>query len=156
MAQTPLNITKYIVYRCNFDGDAVTNLRMQKLLYFVYVWHLVKLGSPCFEEKFQAWPNGPVLASVYRELKQFGTQPIDSDFSELEKEEDLKKLEKEIGKKTKDLVDGVYEEYAMFTPFELVVLSHEEVAWKNARKGLDVSESSNKKLSDEDILSQHG
>lgn len=156
MAQTPLNITKYILYRCSFDGDAVTNLRMQKLLYFVYVWHLVKLGSPCFKEKFQAWPNGPVLPSIYNELKKFGTQEIDSDFSGIETEQDLKKLEKAIGTKTKELVDEVYEEYAMFTPFGLVVLSHEEVAWKNARKGLGVTESSKNELQDKNILSQHG
>ena len=152
----PLNITKYILYRCSFDGDVVTNLRMQKLLYFVYVWHLVKLGSPCFKEKFQAWPNGPVLASVYRELKQFGAQPIDSDFSGIETQEDLENLKKAIGKKTKQLVDEVYEKYIMFTPFELVALTHEEVAWKNARKGLDVSERSYNKLNDQDIVIQHG
>lgn len=155
MKISPISVTKYILYRCGFDGDVITNLKMQKLLYFVYVWHLIKLGESCFEEKFQAWPNGPVLASVYQELKQFGALPIDIDFSGIKKEEDLQSLTKELGA-AKNLIDEVYEKYATLTPFQLVSLTHQETAWNNARQGLKFDEASKNELNDKDILSQYG
>jgi len=128
---------------------------MQKLLYYVYVWHLIKLNKPCFEEKFQAWPNGPVLSSVYQELKKYGSSPIDPDFSNLENKEDLKKLEINIGSDLKNIIDEVYEKYGILHPFQLVSLTHDELSWLNARKGLSVSESSNNDLSDQDIITQY-
>jgi len=155
MKISPQNVLKYILYKCTFYGDIITNLKMQKILYFVYVWYLVKLKEPIFEEKFQAWPNGPVLSSVYQELKQFGALPIDPDFSGLENEDDYNALLFSLGD-ARDLIDEVYEKYGSLSPFELVNITHKEISWKNARKGLDDGESSNNELSDKDILTQYG
>ena len=152
---SPLNVTKYLLFKCSFFGDVITNLKMQKLLYFVYVWGLVKKGEPIFEEKFQAWPNGPVLKSVYNELKQYGAMPIDLDFSNIEKKEDLKNLEKSLGE-CKKIVDEVFEKYGSLQAFQLVNITHQEKSWLNAREGLDVDEPSNNELLDDDILSQYG
>lgn len=155
MIISPINVAKYLLYKCSFYGDVMTNLKMQKLLYYVYVWCLVKRGRPCFEEKFQAWSNGPALYSVYNELRQFGQMPIDPDFSGVDTKEKLKELESKLGE-YKDIIDGVYEQYGSLQAFQLVNLTHKEISWLNARSGLDIDESSNNFLSDEDILKQYG
>ena len=51
----------------------LTNLKLQKLLYFAYGLHLVLFEKPLFEDEyFEAWQYGPVLRSVYKEFKNFG------------------------------------------------------------------------------------
>ncbi|PJC38576.1 hypothetical protein CO044_04190 [Candidatus Peregrinibacteria bacterium CG_4_9_14_0_2_um_filter_38_9] len=65
-----INLARYFLYRANFDGETITPLKMQKLLYYVYVWVLIKKGNCMFDEKFQAWPRGPVLPSLYKKLKK--------------------------------------------------------------------------------------
>ena len=154
MNLSSLNVTKYLLFRFSFFGDVVTNLKMQKLLYYVYVWCLVKTGKPCFEEKFQAWPNGPVLPSIYQELKSFGASPIDPDFSGIKNKEDLRKLNKELGE-LRELIDNVFEKYGSLSAFQLVSLTHNELSWKNARKGLGVDAPSTAAISDKDILTQY-
>ena len=152
----PINIVRYILFKYTYDGDLITNLKMQKILYYVYVWFLVNFKKPCFDEKFQAWPNGPVLRSVYKELKGFQSSPIETSFANLQCEQDLAELKNLLGKDLVCLIDEVYEEYGRMSAFELVNLTHKELAWLNARKGLKVEEPSNNELLDADILSQHG
>lgn len=58
------------------DGVPVTNLKVQKLIYFANGLYLVITNVRLVTESFQAWTYGPVLASLYRELKVFGSDPI--------------------------------------------------------------------------------
>lgn len=155
MKISPLNVTKYILFKCSFFGDVITNLKMQKLLYYVYVWCLIKNDVSIFEEKFQAWPNGPVLKTIYDELKQYGGTPIDPDYSAVTSKESLRSLEASLGD-YKETIDEVFEKYGSLPAFQLVALTHQENAWLNARKGLNIDERSVNVLSDDDILSQYG
>ncbi len=155
MNKNPLDIVKYILIKCAYCGDLITNLKMQKILYYVYVWCRVQLKQSCFEEKFQAWPNGPVLPSVYDALKSYGASPIDVDFAGIDSEEGIIKLKKTLGKELVELVDSVYEKYGTMSAFTLVSLTHSELPWKNARKGLEVGQRSINEISDKDILAQY-
>lgn len=148
-------LTKYLLYRHAYDGEPITNLKMQKLLYYVYVWYLVKKGERCFDEKFQAWPIGPVLQSVYDKLKVYGSSPIDVDFSDIKSNKDVEKLRASIGKDLVEIADEVYEKYGLLSAFELVNLTHNELPWKNARAGLAATEISDTQISDDDILKQY-
>ena len=58
------------------QGDLMTNLRLQKLLYFAQGWHLVRYGKPLFEDEIDAWQYGPVVPSVYNEYKSYGRSGI--------------------------------------------------------------------------------
>jgi uncharacterized phage-associated protein len=54
----------------------LTNLKLEKLLYFAYGIHISLYNEALFDEKIQAWRLGPVVPSVYREFKDFGSNPI--------------------------------------------------------------------------------
>lgn len=54
----------------------VSPMKLQKLLYFVYRDYLKATGSELFSEKFEAWPYGPVLPSIYDEFRSFQGNPI--------------------------------------------------------------------------------
>lgn len=150
------NVAKYLVYKSYFYGDAITNLKLQKLIYYAYVWYLVLKKKKLFNENFQAWPIGPVLPSLYCDLSKNGSTPIDPDYSGIESEENLNDLKKVLGKDVVEVIDEVFDVYGSKTAFELVNLTHSEFPWKNARKGLDVNDISSNKIEDKDIKSFYG
>lgn len=156
MNKNPTDIVRYILFKCAFFGDVITNLKMQKVLYYVYVWAYIEFKEVLFTEKFEAWPNGPVLPSVYGKLKQFGSSPIDLSFADLESQEDLNSLVTSLGNELTELIDDTFEKYGSKSAFELVNLTHNELPWKNARKGLDTLDPSKNTISLEDIRMQYG
>lgn len=58
------------------SGDLMTNLRLQKLLYFAQGWYLARFGKALFNEPIEAWPYGPVVPEVYSQYKGYGRQGI--------------------------------------------------------------------------------
>lgn len=152
MNKDPLKVAKYILYKCTFFGDLITNLKMQKILYYVYVWNLIKTSEPCFKYKFQAWPNGPVYPAVYKALNKYKASPISEEFLGFKNENDLNELKNDLGEEFVKLIDKVYEKYATKSAFELVCLTHSESPWKNAIK----KTSAQKEIEDSDIFATHG
>jgi len=71
-------IANFILDFCDKKNVRVSNLALQKILYFCHVWSLVKLDRPLIRHQFEAWQFGPVLQYVYREFKDFEKQPITS------------------------------------------------------------------------------
>lgn len=59
------------------SGDGMTNLRVNKLLYFAQGYSLAKYGKPLFNEQIEAWDHGPVVPSVYHAYKGFGKNVIE-------------------------------------------------------------------------------
>jgi uncharacterized phage-associated protein len=53
-------------------GDSVTNLKLQKLVYYAQAWAVTLLGRPLFAEPVEAWAHGPVVNAVYQEYKDHG------------------------------------------------------------------------------------
>jgi len=51
-------------------------LKIQKLVYCFHGWHLATKAAPAIGERFEAWPHGPVLSSIYHQFKGFRFQPI--------------------------------------------------------------------------------
>lgn len=152
MNKDPLDVAKYILHKCTFDGDLITNLKMQKILYYVSVWNLVKTKQHCFKYKFQAWPNGPVYPTVYKKLSKYGASPIGEDFLNFKDENDLISLKSDLGDNFVSLIDKVYEKYGTKSAFELVALTHSEAPWKNAI----TKNGAHKEISDDDILMTYG
>lgn len=59
------------------QGDLMTNLRLQKLLYFAQGWYLARYGKPLFPEEIEAWTYGPVVPEVYQTYKPNGKGGIE-------------------------------------------------------------------------------
>ncbi len=150
----PSNIAKYFLIRAEKDGNLISPLKMQKLVYFAYVVYLLekKGKNRLFNEKIEAWPVGPVIPSLYRELKKYGSFPINiQNFVDISEENFYKKYNPKII----ELLDETYEMCEKFTAFELVVITHREKGWIEARKNLEPNEKSNNPILDEHILKQH-
>lgn len=108
------------------SGDLMTNLRLQKLLYFVQGWSLARRGKPLFDAPLEAWQYGPVVPEVYRAYSSNGNRGIESsgdfDATALTPEEC-------------DLVLDVMREYGKYSTGMLVELSHAPGApWSRAKQ----------------------
>lgn len=55
----------------------ITQMKLHKLLYYAHGWHLAVVGKPLLNETITAWKHGPVVPSLYYDLKKFGASPID-------------------------------------------------------------------------------
>jgi uncharacterized phage-associated protein len=64
------------------DNKQLTHLQLQKLVYFAHGWHLAVTGSPLLDERIEAWKYGPVIPSLYREFRTFGSASIGSKATE--------------------------------------------------------------------------
>jgi uncharacterized phage-associated protein len=121
------DVAKYFLAQTNEEaGDLMSNLKLQKLLYYAQGFHLALYDEPLFPESIEAWTYGPVVPEVYRAYKKYdsGAIPIpeDIDFSQYEQQ-------------SRELLDEVYSVYGQFSAWKLLSLIHEEEPWKNAREG---------------------
>ena len=58
----------------------VTNLSLNKLLYFAQGHSLAENGKPLFDEPIEAWQYGPVVPSVYHTFKKHRRSRIPSTY----------------------------------------------------------------------------
>lgn len=71
-----LDVAKYIVQEALRRKAPVSNLKLQKLLYFVQGTYLAMYKEVAFEDKIIAWQYGPVVKDVYYEYSMFGANDI--------------------------------------------------------------------------------
>ncbi len=118
---------KYFLYKANQEGDLITNLKMQKLLYYAQAWYLVNFEKPLFDEQILAWNLGPVIRSVYDEFKEFVHTPIIF-------EDDFEEIHKQFNKEDLNFLDDFYDQFINYSAHDLVNMSHNEEPWKKAYK----------------------
>lgn len=62
MAYKALDIAKKLIFKAQNDepngGERLTNLKLQKLLYYQQGFHLAFFGTPLFAEDVEAWMYG--------------------------------------------------------------------------------------------------
>lgn len=131
-ARYPINqITDALIHLSRERGFEITNLKLQKLLYYAQVWHLAFSDSPLFDEDIEAWVHGPVVPQVFRRFKNYRWNPITEPVSPPRDTS----LAKYLGE--------VLNTYGEMSATQLERLTHREEPWKEAREGYAPDESSN-------------
>lgn len=69
-------VANFVLDYCDGHGRKVTNLALQKIVYFCHVWSLIELDKPLVKHSFEAWQHGPVLQYLYHEFKTCDAEPI--------------------------------------------------------------------------------
>ncbi len=105
-------------------GDSLSNLKLQKLVYYAQGFSLAILGKPLFREEIQAWQHGPVVAELYHSLKKHGSEPVPPPENGINREE--------YPEEVRELLDEVYAVYGQFSASKLRNMTHEELPWKEA------------------------
>jgi uncharacterized phage-associated protein len=124
MTASAHTVAKFIVQKS--EASTISNLKLQKLLYYVQGWHLGIHGSPVFTDEIQAWIHGPVVPAIFQTYRNFKWTPITVDATPAN-----------VDAPTSKHILAVLDAYGKLTAAQLESLSHRESPWIEARKGLD-------------------
>lgn len=102
--------------------DPMTNIRINKFLYFAQAWHLAFFDEPLFSDDFQAWKRGPVIPSIYHKYKG-PVEPITSVSNP--------EYNKMFSGDQINLLIAVAKKYERFSNQALVGITHMSGPWKD-------------------------
>ncbi|KQV60124.1 hypothetical protein ASC95_01200 [Pelomonas sp. Root1217] len=122
--QTAADVARYFLSLADEEaGDTLSNLKLQKLLYYAQGFSLAIDDQPLFGERLEAWTHGPVVPDVYHLFKSYGSGPIPlpGDFDPMS-----------LDAGTRELLDEVYEVYGQYSAWKLRNMTHDEDPWKDA------------------------
>ena len=74
-----IEVANYIIGCQRNNINDCSPKKLQKLLWYIYVWYLIYTGQKIINEKIFAWLHGPVVAEVYCNYKDYGYQVIPFD-----------------------------------------------------------------------------
>lgn len=126
MAYTAMQIAAEVVRQYRMKKEPITNLKLQKILYYIQVECLQKNDVPAFQDDIEAWRHGPVVRDVYNTFCVYIANPIEDDDPDVE--QNLVKIDDKTSKCISDIVERSirYDD-----PWDLVYRSHETKPWRD-------------------------
>ena len=119
-----MTIAKWFVDWANAEDADLSNLKLQKLLYYAQGHHLAVYGRPLFHDDIQAWSHGPVVPDVYHTYKTFGSDSIclaDDDPFEWD----------DVDPPTSQFLAKVWNTYGSIAAWKLRNMTHAEQPWQD-------------------------
>lgn len=115
-----VDVAEYILHKTG----RITTWKLHKLVYFSQAWHAVWEGRPLFNERIEAWANGPVVRELYkRHAGKFQVGTVRGDSNALDDGE-------------RESIDIIVDFYGQYNGQQLSDITHSEKPWQDARKGL--------------------
>jgi uncharacterized phage-associated protein len=105
-------------------GESIEAMKLEKLVYYSQAWHLAVFNEPLFEDRIEAWANGPVVRALYEQHR--GRRWVHSWAGNRDV----------IAPHSRGLVSLVCKQYAKLSGDELSDLTHSESPWLEARGNL--------------------
>ena len=110
-----LPLAQYTVTKCEVEGEPISNLQLQKIMYFLQsVYCRSTHGKLLFPEEFEAWPYGPVLPDVYEQFSNYGGRLIHEHYQ----------VSLNLSPWVKRFIDEGIEVLRKKSPWDLVKTSH--------------------------------
>jgi len=124
-------------------AERISNLKLQKLLYYAQGSFLAITGKPLFDDEIEAWQNGPAIESVYQKYKAYRTDgiPFDEDFDS-----------SAYSDEERELLTSVYNEFGQFSAWKLRNMTREEEPWLNTPQTQIISKAAIKKYFEKEYL----
>jgi uncharacterized phage-associated protein len=140
-------ISNLILAKFDAKSFDISNLKLNKVLYFVHGMHLANTATGIVRNHFEAWEHGPVVRVVYHQFKEFGEDPITNAAEHLNYA--TGKVEpisfRDIQAETREFILQVAEHYVHFPAWKLREMTHEPGGpWQQ----VFASEASNRGLRD--------
>lgn len=111
-------VARYIITRCSELQRPVSNLKLQKMLYFLWVDFYKQTKRMLFIDNIYAWQLGPVVPDVYYEYCSYAGRPIIGIYTSAIASEDVA------------ILDSIIEKYVNVSASELVNRTHARgTAW---------------------------
>lgn len=110
---TAENAAAYIVCKCIDDGEPITNIHLQKMLYVLQIDALHTYGEPLFDDEFSIGIWGPEIRCIYHGFSLWGGNHIDR------KPEGMLHLVDSVPYDVACRMDGYIEPLRQFHPWEM-------------------------------------
>lgn len=140
MAYDVLDIARYVINYTNNRNSKISNLQLQKIIYYIQAAFLVIKDEPCFEEDIVNWSYGPVVQEVYNEYRDNGNSsiPYQKQYTILDFNKESGDIEfvrkkfdeSKICNDDKVIINKIVDNYSEKDAFELVRKTHREDPWK--------------------------
>lgn len=136
----PRALANFILDVADRRGFSVTNMALQKIMFFAHGWSLAERGKPLLTATFEAWPRGPVLPIIYRQFSKFGREPIRDRATRIDMisghDEYVSPI---LANEDADFVQSVTEMLAPVSAFVLSDMSHEpdgpwDLVWNSKQR----------------------
>ncbi len=134
-----LDVCRYVINYSNDKDYGISNLKLQKVLYFIQAYFLISTPEQCFRERIEAWDFGPVVPEAYREYKQFGSSNIpnvsyyvEMDFDDFWKSKVKKYRSEVISDGDKRRIEAVVDRFSDYSATDLVGITHNQAPWMDA------------------------
>lgn len=131
-------VANELLDRASAEGVKLTQINIQKLVYFAHGWNLAWTGKPLILDLIEAWQYGPVVRTLYSQFRRFGSSPITTKAVEFSMNS-LGTVETSVplldDSYAKNVVGAVWQQYGRLQPFKLVELTHAPGSpWESARQ----------------------
>lgn len=139
-----LTVAKYFIIRAYQDRieNEMTNMKVQKLLYYAQCLHLALNDEPLFDQVIEAWRYGPVCPPAYQYYSKFEAEQLPIPNQE---------LLGEIPTEQKEILEEVWDYFGGYHAYRLSDMTHGEFPWQKARKGLPLDAGSKEPILPEDM-----
>jgi len=108
------------------SGDLMSNLKLQKLVYYAQGFYLAMFDKPLFNETIEAWTYGPVCPELYHKYKKYESSAI-----QVPENIDFAIYDNDLI----SFLDEIYEVYGQFSAWKLMNMTHVEPPWKDTKIG---------------------
>lgn len=115
------DIADYIIQQYDSQGKTVSNLKLQKILYFIQAEFLVSIKKPCFTEQIEAWSFGPVVPEIFCKYRVYGCINIP-----------VSKNKIRLTTKDTAMINDIINECDKYSASELTQITLHQLPWINA------------------------
>ncbi len=138
---TYFDIANYFLHKAKETAITVTNLKLQKLVYYAQAWHLAIHNEPLMKgATFEAWIHGPVIHELWNEYRNHSYEPINEEVTP-----------PKLDARTDQFLEEVVEVYLDKDAYTMELMSHREDPWILARKGCADNERCTNIISEESM-----
>lgn len=129
-------VARWLINHADRDaGEAITQLKLQKLVYYADAWFLANFDKPLIQEDFEAWAHGPVVRSLYTKYRDSGWDALPPETGP------------GVPADVADYLEAVFDEYGQYGAKKLEEMTHSEQPWMEARGNLRPEAASSNKIS---------
>ena len=134
-----LNVASYVFFRYQKEyGSVIDEMKFHKVMYFAQRESIILTDNLLFDGKFYGWKYGPILKEI---RKMYKNNSFDC----------LNGLSCDSTEAFNNIMNSVFSNYVPKDSWTLSMISHNELSWKQARKGIPDNANGDVVLSNDDI-----
>lgn len=135
--QNPFAVANFIIKIAMEKDNPVTNLKLQKIMFFLRGYCLSKYETPLIDGTFSKWRYGPIEKDVYRNFKNNGASPITYEYEVANIKDGIihvrtVKMDRNVlNSDVANDFEKIVENLVAIESWKLVEMTHSHSSWKN-------------------------